>query len=103
MCQLLTSMSSDGPTPEAMTQQILSVAPLLRGQTSQSLNSAQKSQSYEAQPSHGAISNDLIDFGQLSASAPVSGQAQQQNEPGYPVKRVDTMTSDLDEFVDAEP
>ncbi|KAL8686692.1 MAG: hypothetical protein Q9218_006931 [Villophora microphyllina] len=120
----------DGPTPDAMSQQILSVAPILPGQTSQSQSGTQPSQSqpstqppqsqqhYAAPP---AQSNDLIDFGQSSnSSAPLSGpiqpQHQQQHpqaqaplldfqdqlEPGHPVKRVDTYTSDLDEFVDAK-
>ena len=109
--------ASDGPTPDAKSQQILSVAPILPGQTSQSLNGAHRSQSYHTQTSQGTNSNDLIDFGQASDSSGArSGQAppqqsktrdlldlQDQPGPGQPVQRVDTMTSDLDEFVDAKP
>lgn len=102
-----------------MSQQILSVAPILNGQTSHSLPPSQPSTqpSQPQQQQNGPPSNDLIDFGQPSnsSSVPVSstGQAQQQHsqslldlqdqpeEPGHPVKRVDTYTSDLDEFVDA--
>ncbi|KAL9578684.1 MAG: hypothetical protein Q9203_007002 [Teloschistes exilis] len=108
----------DGPTPDAMSQQILSVAPIVNGQTSHSLPPSQPStQPSQPQQQNGPPSNDLIDFGQPSnSSVPVSsstGQAQQQHsqslldlddqpeEPGHPVKRVDTYTSDLDEFVDA--
>ncbi|KAL9580702.1 MAG: hypothetical protein Q9212_004332 [Teloschistes hypoglaucus] len=121
----------DGPTPDAMSQQILSVAPILTGQQNshsqspQSQPSTQPSHSQQQQQQNGPPpaaapkSNDLIDFGQPSNSSsavPVSsssGQAQQQHsqslldlqdqqpEPGHPVKRVDTYTSDLDEFVDA--
>ncbi|KAL8665639.1 MAG: hypothetical protein Q9202_002143 [Teloschistes flavicans] len=119
---MLILLHSDGPTPDAMSQQILSIAPVLDGQTSQSLShlqppqsqpSTQPSQSQQQNGSPSAPSNDLIDFGQSSnSSVPVAGQAQQQPqslldlqdqpEPGHPVKRVDTYTSDLDEFVDAK-
>ncbi|KAL8956362.1 MAG: hypothetical protein Q9183_006320, partial [Haloplaca sp. 2 TL-2023] len=109
--------ASDGPTPDAKSQQILSVAPILPGQTSQSLNGAHSSQSYQTQSSQGKNSNDLIDFGQASDSSGARlGQAppqqpktqdlldlQDQPGPGQPVQRVDTMTSDMEEFVDAKP
>ncbi|KAL8922726.1 MAG: hypothetical protein Q9208_005039 [Pyrenodesmia sp. 3 TL-2023] len=109
----------DGPTPEAMVQQILSVAPILPGQTPQSHASNGPSRSHQPNAQPPAASGDLIDFGQSHNPTPNSTSAQlpqlqqQQNhqplldlqdpvEPGHPVKRVDTMTSDLDEFVDAK-
>ncbi|KAI4173779.1 MAG: hypothetical protein LQ343_002782 [Gyalolechia ehrenbergii] len=106
----------DGPTPEAMSQQILSVAPIVRGQTSQTHPGNRPHQPH-AQPA--AASGDLIDFGDSTNPTPNSTSTQQQRqssqaqtplldlqdplEPGHPVKRVDTFTSDLDEFVDANP
>ncbi|KAL8967769.1 MAG: hypothetical protein Q9183_002765, partial [Haloplaca sp. 2 TL-2023] len=113
----ILSANIDGPTPDAKSQQILSVAPILPGQTSQSLNGAHSSQSYQTQSSQGKSSNDLIDFGQASDSSGANlGQAppqqpktqdlldlQDQPGPGQPVQRVDTMTSGMDEFVDAKP
>lgn len=61
-----------------------------------------------------AASDDLIDFGQSDKSALISSNGQNYPSgnthnlqdplmPGEPVKRVDTLTSDLDEFVDANP
>ncbi|KAL8736339.1 MAG: hypothetical protein Q9181_002467 [Wetmoreana brouardii] len=102
----------DGPTPDAMSQQILSVAPILKGQIPPS-QSRQTNASQIASSSH---QNDLIDFGQSSSSSVQMTQGQRQhsqtqaplldlqdeNAPGEPVKRVDTFTSDLDEFVDAK-
>lgn len=113
---ILMCASSDGPTPEAMSQQILSVAPIVRGQTSQTHPGNRPHQPH-AQPA--AASGDLIDFGDSTNPTPNSTSTQQQRqssqaqtplldlqdplEPGHPVKRVDTFTSDLDEFVDANP
>ncbi|KAI4130111.1 MAG: hypothetical protein LQ338_001886 [Usnochroma carphineum] len=105
----------DGPTPDAMSQQILSVAPILRGQTWQSLSSKGPPHQPNAQPP--AASGNLIDFGQSHNPTPNSTSTQPQHpsqnqaplldlqdptEPGHAVKRVDTATSDLDEFVDAQ-
>ncbi|KAI4185513.1 MAG: hypothetical protein L6R41_004083 [Letrouitia leprolyta] len=108
----------NGPTPNAMSQQILSVAPVLRGQTSQSQYSNGLLQSHQSHAQPAAASGDLIDFGQSTNPTPNSTSTQQQQqppqaqtplldlqdplEPGHPVKRVDTFTSDLDEFVDAK-
>ncbi|KAL8853587.1 MAG: hypothetical protein Q9221_001573 [Calogaya cf. arnoldii] len=102
----------DGPTPDAKSKQILSVYPILQGQTSQSNStSSTKTQPISAPPP--AASNDLIDFGQSDDPNTVSGNSQAHPlggahnledplEPGQQVKRVDTLTSDLDEFVDAK-
>ena len=60
-----------------------------------------------------AASDDLIDFGQSDNSTFISSNGQNHPSgnthnlqdplvPGQPVKRVDTLTSDLDEFVDAK-
>ncbi|KAI4249707.1 MAG: hypothetical protein L6R40_000496 [Gallowayella cf. fulva] len=105
----------NGPTPQEISQQILSVAPILRGQTAQSHSITQQSQTHQTNGPPGPASNDLIDFGQPNPSAPMSGQAHEPSqvqgnlldlqdppEAGHPVKRVDTFTSDLDEFVDAK-
>ena len=106
-------MISDGPTPEAMSQQILSVAPILRGQTPQN-TSGPSTQTHQQSAPPPPASNDLIDFGQSDSPTSVPGNGQPPPsmgnlhdlrdplEPGYPVKRVDTLTSDLDEFVDAK-
>ncbi|KAL8802353.1 MAG: hypothetical protein Q9200_006605 [Gallowayella weberi] len=113
---ILAANIRNGSTPDEMSKQILSVAPILRDQTAQSSHSSQTNGPPPAAPPH-----DLIDFGQPSASAPQSGKTQQppqtqkpsqvqgnlldlQDPPevGHPVKRVDTFTSDLDEFVDAQ-
>lgn len=105
-------MGSDGPTPDAMSKQILAVAPILRGQTSQN-NSIPSTKTHPTTAPPPAASNDLIDFGLSdnstsvsgSGQAPLSGNShnlQDPLEPGQPVKRVDTLTSDLDEFVDAK-
>ncbi|KAL2057071.1 hypothetical protein ABVK25_002810 [Lepraria finkii] len=118
----------DGPTPEAKTKQILAVAPILKDQSaSQDSNpvSPQHAQHTPQQPSQsrqqptGQGQKDLIDFGQTdsSSSVPVRGSSLQQQMtqqptnspaglqeplmPGHPIKRVDTLTKDLDEFVDA--
>ncbi|KAL8943182.1 MAG: hypothetical protein Q9216_001236 [Gyalolechia sp. 2 TL-2023] len=107
----------DGPTPEAMSRQILSVAPILGGQTSQSHHGNGPSHSHQSHAQPDAASGDLIDFGESTNPIPNSTSTQQQRQPsqaqtplldlqdplqpGHPVKRVDTLTSDLDEFVDA--
>ena len=110
---ILIFIDSDGPTPEAMSQQILSVAPILKGQTSQNTAFSSRKTNIAAAPPP-AASDDLIDFGQSDNStlAPGNGQTHPPGEshnlqdpltPGQAVKRVDTLTSDLDEFVDAKP
>ena len=125
---LATDKCSDGPTPEAKTKQILAVAPILKDQSaSQDSNpvSPQHAQHTPQQPSQsrqqptGQGQKDLIDFGQTdsSSSVPARGSSLQQQMtqqptnapaglqeplmPGHPIKRVDTLTKDLDEFVDA--
>ncbi|KAL8835983.1 MAG: hypothetical protein Q9170_003106 [Blastenia crenularia] len=108
----------DGPTPDAMSQQILAVAPILPGQTFQSHSGNGTAQSYQPHSQPDSASGNLIDFGESKNPIPNSTSTQQQQpssqaqaplldlqepiEPGYPVKRVDTYTSDLDEFVDAK-
>ena len=121
---------SDGTTPEEKTKQILAVAPILKGQTaSQNTKAAspEKAQpapqsSSQSQPQQQpSSSNDLIDFGQSdslpASSVPERNSSLQQQTtqqptnvpsrlqeplmPGQPLRRVDTETKDLDEFVDA--
>ncbi|KAI4086132.1 MAG: hypothetical protein LQ348_007251 [Seirophora lacunosa] len=107
----------DGPTPDALSQQILSVAPILRGQSSQSHASSTPSQSHQPHAQPPAASGDLIDFGQSHDPIPNSTSTKSHQAPpsqaalldlqdalelGQPVKRVDTFTSDMDEFVDAK-
>ena len=128
---LTTDKCSDGPTPEAKTKQILAVAPILKDQpASQDSNPVppQHAQHTPQKPSQsqqrpaGQGQKDLIDFGQTDSSVPASsvparGSSLQQQTtqqptsapaglqeplmPGHPIKRVDTLTKDLDEFVDA--
>ena len=121
---------SDGATPEEKTKQILAVVPILKGQTASqntkaaSLEKAQPAPQPSPQPQpqqQPTSSNDLIDFGQSdslpTSSVPERNSSLQQQTtqqrtnapsglqeplmPGQPLKRVDTMTNDLDEFVDA--
>lgn len=115
---------SDGATSDEKTKQILALAPILRGplqnqqsETFQPQHSQDTSQLPSRPQQQTAGHDDLIDFGQSNpvpaTSAPV-GQAdpmqfqpnvppgmQAPLQPGYPIKRVDTKTKDLDEFVDA--
>ena len=121
---LTTDKCSDGPTPEAKTKQILAVAPILKAQpASQDSNPVPPQQpSHSQQQPAGQGQKDLIDFGQTDSSVPASsvparGSSLQQQTtqqpanapaglqeplmPGHPIKRVDTLTKDLDEFVDA--
>ncbi|KAL9615367.1 MAG: hypothetical protein Q9167_000195 [Letrouitia subvulpina] len=108
--------SIDGPTPEAKEQQILAIAPILPGQKSQNHFNMTPSEPQPSQTANFGRSSDLIDFGQSEAPpVPTSNNAQHEFfarppqglqeplEPGHPVKRVDTLTNDLDEFVDAKP
>ena len=110
--------SSDGPDPEAKTKQILAITPILKGQPTHQ----QPSQNQHQQPPQSQQQSvghaDLIDFGQ-STSNPISSvpprnssmhQTVQQHassslqepmQPEQPLKRVDTLTKDVDEFVDA--
>lgn len=147
---------SDGPTPEAKTQQILAITPILSGQKAtqaqsaltspqpQHLTQSQAQTSTNGPPSapptqtpnpplpptpphyhdttQPASHDDLIDFGdggsrlaaptQAPARQPSPGQLggmaappglQEPLMPGQPLTRVDTMTHDVDEFVDAKP
>ena len=121
---------SDGPSSEAITKQILAIAPIVKGQrASQQSQQPQQPQQFQQTPSpaqnaqqpvggHG----DLIDFGQEAPQAqhvlpqrsaqqqPIqdtytSGpglQAPLQPEIGEPIVRRDTNTGAVDEFVDAE-
>ena len=122
---------SDGATPEEKTKQILAVAPILKGQTaSQNTKAASPEKAQPAPQSSSQAppqqqpplsSNDLIDFGQSdslpASSVPERNSSLQQQTmqqptnvpsglqeplmPGQPLRRVDTETKDLDEFVDA--
>ena len=125
-------MTSDGPTPEAKVKQILAIAPILPGQTvSQTHSRSHQSNGSVPRPSEHADeapsqssqphpTSDLIDFGQ--SSQPVQQQQHSSNqhllesqhttqglqqplEPDdrIPIKRQDTITKEVDEFVDAEP
>jgi len=110
----------DGPTPNARTQQILAVAPIIQGQKVSTEFEVPKHHPRHAQktslPASGG--NDLIDFGQNDAPAqstkapqPPAQFMQNQNaslaqplEPrnDRPIQRVDSYTHELDQFVDAE-
>ena len=115
---------SDGATPEEKTKQILAIAPILRGQSLNEQNktdSPHQSQGTSQQPNpsqqQSAGHDDLIDFGQSNTAPVASAPAVQGDpmhfqpnappgmqaplQPGHPIKRVDTRTRDLDEFVDA--
>ena len=117
---------SDGKTPEAKAQQILAITPIVKGQTSQQNNLPPKQQQMlpqaqiqARQPPVSASGGDLIDFGsdhvgQPPESNPTTMQTntsqqqgtpkglQQPLQPGQPIKRQDTITSEVDEFVDAK-
>ncbi|KAG8533731.1 uncharacterized protein KY384_001472 [Bacidia gigantensis] len=111
----------DGATPEIKAKQILLVAPILRGQKPVSVahpNGSAPSKSATSQPP--APSGDLIDFGDsapstqpeppsrlpdqhiISESNHAPPSLQEPLLPGHPIKRVDTLTSEEDEFVDAK-
>ena len=119
-----TDNASDGATPEEKAKQIVALAPILRGQehnqqsrASQPQQSHEKPQAPSRPQQQTAAHNDLIDFSpsnpfpnttspvgqtgpmQFQPHAPPGMQAPLQ--PGHPIKRVDTNTNDLDEFVDA--
>ena len=118
---------SDGATPLEKTRQILALAPIVKNQPSiqqAAAPSAQEQQSvpqHQTQPARQPTNHsDLIDFGQaesappaiipdrgssLNHTAPQAGISglQEPLVPGAPLKRVDTATNELDEFVDAKP
>lgn len=125
-------MTSDGSTPEAKVKQILAIAPILPGQpkfqthlrSHQSNGSAPRpSEHTDGAPSQSSQphpTSDLIDFGQSSQPAQQQQQSSNQHvlesqhttqglqkplqpEIGIPIKRQDTITKEVDEFVDAEP
>ena len=122
-----TNVHSDGGTPQEKIKQILAVAPILKGQsTSQQpvASSSQYSQQTPKQMEPSQAQNgehaNLIDFGQHDAppahpipergsslqqttQGPATPSLQQPLIPGEPLKRVDTATNELDEFVDAKP
>ena len=107
---------SDGSTPKMKTQQILSIAPILKGQPPMP---ALNPNGHPAPPPPTAAQGNLIDFDQPATSsvpqAPTQSHSmmsqpadapaglQEPLQPGQPIKRVDTLTSDVDEFVDAKP
>ncbi|MCJ1273023.1 hypothetical protein MMC21_000812 [Puttea exsequens] len=114
----------DGKSPQERTQQILAIAPILKGQiSSPPYKAAPTQQTPSVQPHQQATTNnDLIDFGQtepvpLTSIPPRDSSLHQQQtiqqnadappglqeplQPGQPLKRVDTLTKDVDEFVDA--
>ena len=134
--------SSDGPTPEAKTKQILAIAPILHEQhpsqqpqppqhfqqPQQQANAAPPPQAQpppqqppQFQQQQPAGQSNLIEFGQTDSTQatsipPRNSLLQQQTaqqsmnvppglqepmQPGYPLKRVDTLTKDVDEYVDA--
>ncbi|KAF2090161.1 Oxysterol-binding protein [Saccharata proteae CBS 121410] len=91
----------DGSTPEEVTKQILSIAPILPGQTSEQYNiPARKDTNASA---HASGSGDLIDFGQ-NDNVPTTQDPRHLSRKDNPrsVVRKDSDTQDLDEFVDAE-
>ena len=127
---IMADKYSDGKTSEEKTKQILAVVPILSGQTASQNNSSalppRKDQPAlqpfpQPQQQPATQSNDLIDFGQSNSlpttSVPERNSSLQQQTthpttympseshepvmPGHPIKRVDTLTKDLDEFVDA--
>ena len=119
---------SDGKSPDAIAQQILAITPILKGQRpTQQTNMLQQhqhqqpSQSYVQPPANVTPGNtDLIDFGNGSAgptashSQPMQSQVTEsqhvpyglqeplQPQIGEPIRRQDTTSSDIDEFVDAD-
>jgi len=114
----------DGQNPETQSQQILSITPIVKGQTQvREFNIPPRGSLDHAPPPRGPPPNangggDLIDFSN-DDQAPAQ-PAQQQHpppsniplvpqqpllpqDPGYrPIVRQDTETSELDEFVDAD-
>ena len=120
---------SDGATPEEKAKQILAVVPIIKGQGQTASQSTKAASPEQAQPAPSqpqpqqqpTSSNDLIDFGQSNSlpasSVPDRNSSLQQQTmqqptnapsglqeplmPGQPLRRVDTLTKDLDEFVDA--
>ena len=103
--------SSDGPTPEIKSQQILAVAPILQGQSSPKPPppAPPPSDLQRPHPPHPQPTGDLINFGQNDMVAKVPQKQQQQQLPppqpmpdaGRPLIRTDTETSEPEEFVDA--
>lgn len=108
---------SDGSTPKMKAEQILSIAPILKGQPPMP---ALNPNGQPAPPPPTAAQGNLIDFDQPATSsvpqAPTQSHSsmmsqpadapaglQEPLQPGQPLKRVDTLTSDVDEFVDAKP
>lgn len=124
----LADVNSDGATPEEKARQILALAPILKGQSGGPSSSPHSSApqphqeqprpQYTGQQHKPAGSSDLIDFSYSDATpaaAPIRMDApaqpptthaviglQEPLQPGHPIKRVDTQTKDVDEFVDAK-
>lgn len=119
---IILTYHRNGPNPEDKVRQILSIAPILSGQTRQQMNGylpRQQPQPQQQSPqlSSGGSPVNLIDFDQASTAQkrpspnsqslksggiPPGLQQPLQPESGEPLKRQDTITKDLDEFVDAE-
>ena len=118
---------SDGATPQEKIKQILAIAPIIKGQSMSPPQTASPPQQHQQPPqqSHQPPQqptghSDLIDFGQTdtapatlipdrssslhqTAQQPALPGLQEPLVPGAPLKRVDTATNELDEFVDAKP
>ena len=120
--RVIPDLSSNAPTPDGKAQQILAIAPILKGQQSTQKFSV-PAPYYEAthvpnstsQPPIGSA--DLIDFRQgapvpaqqmapkqarQSDNAPPGLQEPQNSDLNQPLKRQDTATDEVDEFVDAD-
>lgn len=108
----------NGATPEEKTKQILAIAPILVGQKISQPQQGKKTSQPQSQPQQQTAGHDdLIDFGQSDPNPNTYEQAGQIDpmqtqtnappgmqaplQPGHPIKRVDTKSKELDEFVDA--
>ena len=106
---------SDGSSPEIQAQQILAIAPILKGQAFQSppQTNGPNHQHTPSQQAPLATQGNLIDFDDPPTAIPplqtisqdghAASGLQEPLQPGKPIKRVDTLTKDIDEFVDAKP
>ena len=106
---------SNGSSPEIQAQQILAVAPILKGQTilSSPQSNGSNHQPTPSQQAPLAAQGNLIDFDEpttatppsqsTSNGGPIISSLHEPLQPGKPIHRVDTLTKDVDEFVDAKP
>jgi hypothetical protein len=119
----------DGKTPEAVTEQILAIAPILPGQKRSGSFEIPPHKQKQPQPAPPAPANggmNLIDFDDpplpppkevsdlkrglmdepepfhSAGGTPPGLQAPLIPQSGYPIKRQDTNSGEVDEFVDAE-